>query len=186
MHDLQLNYRTLDTELERLGVLPHEGLYLGTATDELPVLFNILDTNAKHVLIKCASRFPFETMIRARSEYQQNKLKVEFLMISNEDMCDEVEWQKIISLSYRVKSGIKKQAIVVFIEELDNMLKKEELVLKYFRKLLLDSMDYPVRIITCSARQIPIAWEQLFHVIKETDYGTCLYRTDDCIFWTPV
>lgn len=185
MNRLQINCRTLQSELDNIGVLPAEALYLGTALDNLPVLYNIKDKEVKHILFKSNSRFPFETIHRARSAYQERNLKVEFVMISNQDMLSEVAWQKIATLQVWIERKMfNKKAMVIFIEDLGRMLGQNASVLDYLKVLLIDSMQYPVRVITCSSVRIPYEWEQFFSVIKENENG--LYEKDDYEFFTPV
>lgn len=184
-----INARTLEQELDSIGVLPPEAIYLGTATDGLPVLYNLKDYEVKNIVFKCSSRYPFETIKRARSiVYKPDDFSVDFLMISNADLSCRVAYEKIQALMAWLKAGAigQNDGMIVFVEDLGNLLSSEEYVVEAFKALLHRAMKYHLRIITCTARRIPSEIEEFFRVARETDYGSCLYELDDYKFWTPV
>ena len=149
---------TLDRVLAEIGPLPREALFLGIASDGLPVLLNLHDSNPGPMLITSdagAGKTPFlQTIVRSVTQTHKSS-DVQFGVITSHPE----EWDGMEKTSHRVGifstnhssaqdflsslaswahvSRTSKQSILLLIDDLESIAKLDFDVLQSFRWLLL-------------------------------------------------
>lgn len=176
---------TLDRVLAEIGTLPREALFLGIASDGLPVLLNLHDPIPGPVLVAGdagAGKTAFLQMIARGVQQTHTAAEVQFAVIT----AHPEEWENVraaehgvgifsayetsaqdvlLSLASWAHANKSKQAVVLLVDDLEALAKMDTEALQSFRWLLLRGPSRRVwPIVTMNAERYGqvLAWIPMF------------------------
>ena len=200
------NIPTISTLCKEIGVLPGGAVLVGMATDELPVLFNISNTNTPNIVVWDGLVGQGLKLIKTMIEFilgYKRGFKTEFIIMSNnsnewrglsehglgvwdKDACiaivpfwDSVSDQVLFALSGWI-SGIRrgtKSPIILFIDGLENIDKMSKESRGYFEQILLFGREKNIFVVATAKSGSREKLARWFEYFTSEIYG------QDSLYW---